>query len=150
MEMQADARNLGRWSSILLKGKNKKLCRIICAYCPCISTGPSSTYTLQVVGLSRQTNYTCPRKQFWIDLQSYIEQCQNANEQLIVMGDWNSDYDQLLIWMQQFGLHDIIQSRHGPQTPPPTCHRSSGGPIDAIFATNTIPCWRGGILHLII
>jgi Endonuclease/Exonuclease/phosphatase family./Reverse transcriptase (RNA-dependent DNA polymerase). len=146
MEMKADARNLGRWSSILLKGKNQKLCRIICAYCPCISTGPSSTYTLQVVGLSRQNTYTCPRIQFWTDLQAYIEQCQNANEQLIVMGDWNSDYDQLLTWMQQFGLHDIIQSRHGSQTPPPTCHRSSGGPIDAIFATNIIPCWRGGYL----
>jgi hypothetical protein len=101
---------------------------------------------MQAVGLSQKRNYECPRKQFWNDLQTYVEQCQNNNEQLVIMGDWNSDYEQLTTWMHQFGLHDIITRRHNTQTPPPTCRRSTGGPLDAIFTTNTIPCWRGGYL----
>lgn len=38
-----DTMQLGRWSSMLLFGKNNQRCRVICAYCPCISTGPTST-----------------------------------------------------------------------------------------------------------
>jgi exonuclease III len=116
--VENDSRKLGRWTSILLKGKNQRLCRIICAYCPCIGTGPSSTYAQQVIGLAKQHISECPRKQFWWDLQRFIEQCQLKQEQLIIMGDWNSDYNHLTTWMMQFGLHDVITSRHGAHNPP--------------------------------
>jgi hypothetical protein len=60
------------------------------------------------------------------------------------MGDWNSKYNEVVQWMQELGLVDIIQRRHPSQTPPITCNRSSQGPIDAIFAPNHFGCWRGG------
>ena len=44
VSMEEDSRKLGRWTSMVIRGKNQKRARIICAYCPCKSAGPSSTY----------------------------------------------------------------------------------------------------------
>jgi exonuclease III len=140
-----DFRNLGRWTSIALKGKHQKKCRIICAYCPCISQGPTSTYALQVVGLAQQNIMVCPRQQFWEDLRTYITTCKDSGEQVILMGDWNSKYEEVVQWMAQCGLKDVIVSRH-KATPPPTCKRSRNSPIDAIFVPDSFQCWRGGYL----
>jgi exonuclease III len=87
ISLENDPRNLGRWTSMLFKGKEQKKCRMICAYCPCISTGPTSTYALQTVGLARSNIMECPRKQFWEDLKTFIEQCTSNNEQIVLMGD---------------------------------------------------------------
>lgn len=142
---EQDPRRLGRWTSIVLKGKNNKRCRIICAYCPCRSSGPNSTYALQIVGLARQNNFNCPRRQFWADLKAFLIQCKEANEQIVIMGDWNSNYKEVAQWMANEGLKDIIVNRHNGQ-PPPTCKRSSTHPIDAIFTSDSFHCWRGGYL----
>jgi exonuclease III len=144
-DIAKDFRNLGRWTSIALKGKNQKICRIICAYCPCQSSGPNSTYALQVVGLARQNIMVCPRRQFWEDLRTYITTCKDAGETVIIMGDWNSKYEEVVRWMTQLGLKDAIVSRHRA-SPPPTCKRSSIHPIDAIFVPESFKCWRGGYL----
>jgi Exonuclease III len=146
IKIEPDHRQLGRWTSILFRGKNQHLCRIICAYCPCKSTGPTSTYALQVVGLAQDTIVDCPRKQFWTDLKAYIGTCQEQNENVIIMGDWNSSYPEVVQWMNQFDLVDIIQTRHSHTRPPPTCKRSTTYPLDAIFAPSTFRCWRGGYL----
>jgi Exonuclease III len=146
MATEDDERGLGRWTSMLLNGKNQSKCRIICAYCPCISNGVSSTYALQVVGLSKASLVECPRKQFWSDLKEYICCKQELGEKVIVMGDWNSEYDEVVHWINELGLHDVIHSRHTSTRPPPTCSRSRASPLDAIFVPETIPCWRGGYL----
>lgn len=147
ISVDQDGRKLGRWTSVLLKGKNGHLCRVICAYCPCRSSGPSSTYALQVIGLSKNQIFVCPRIQFWIDLKDYITQCKDANEQVIIMGDWNSKYDDVVKWMKAVGLKDIIVDRH-QGSPPPTCERSRDHPIDAIFGPDSLTCWRGGYLSI--
>jgi Endonuclease/Exonuclease/phosphatase family. len=140
-----DPRKLGRWSSMRLKGKNNTLCRIICAYCPCVSTGTSSTFAGQILGLASENMYDCPRQQFWQDLQNFIITCQDNHEQVIVMGDWNSTYSEVVTWMKGLGLTDIIHERH-KLDPPPTCKRSHRDPLDAIFAPDSFKCWRGGYL----
>jgi hypothetical protein len=99
-----------------------------------------------VVGLARTNIIECPRKQFWIDLKRFIQRCQQEGEQVLVMGDWNSKYQDVIHWMKELGLADIIQQRHTNQQPPITCNRSRHGPIDAIFAPNHFGCWRGGYL----
>jgi exonuclease III len=104
-----DDRKLGRWSSFLLRGKNQKKSRIICAYCPCKSNGVTSTYAQQVVGLAKENIITCPRRQFWTDLKRHIQKCHDDDEQVIVMGDWNSKYSEVVQWMRELGLVDIIQ-----------------------------------------
>jgi Reverse transcriptase (RNA-dependent DNA polymerase). len=144
--VQPDDRNLGRWTSILFRGKNQHLCRIICAYCPCKSTGPTSTYAMQVVGLMQEQITECPRKQFWTDLKLFISKCTEQKEHVIVMGDWNSHYPEVVQWMEQLNLVDILSRRHGHVPPPPTCKRSSAYPLDAIFVPASFTCWRGGYL----
>jgi Reverse transcriptase (RNA-dependent DNA polymerase). len=144
-KLDKDPRRLGRWSSILIRGKNNRLCRIICAYCPCSSTGPMSTYACQIIGLAKANITECPRSQFWIDLKTYISECKENSEQVIVMGDWNSNYIEVVQWMNTLGLKDIIQDRH-KIPPPPTCLWSSKAPLDAIFTPESFQCWRGGFL----
>jgi Exonuclease III len=124
--------------------KNGKQCRIICAYCPCISLGTSSVYAQQTAGLAQQNIYTCPRKVFWDDLRQYVQEQQETGETVILMGDWNSDYTDLLTWMDALGFKDAIHSRHPQTTPPITCKRSNGQPLDAIFIPKTFSCYRGG------
>jgi len=144
--IEHDTKKLGRWISVLLRGKNQQTCRIICAYCPCSSSGPSSTYALQTVGLATYNNFECPRQVFWQDLHEYLTSCIQAQEKLVVMGDWNSSHEEVVQWMQQFNLQDGITTRHTPLPPPPTCKRSREQPIDAIFIQNSGQCWRGGYL----
>jgi hypothetical protein len=105
-----------------------------------------STYALQVVGLAQQSIMGCPWKQFWMDLKSFITKCQENEEHVVIMGDWNSNYHEVVRWMETFDLHDILKSRHEHTNPPPTCSRSSMLPIDAIFTPSQFKCWRGGYL----
>lgn len=143
--IETDFRQLGRWTSILLKGKNQRKCRIVCAYCPCRSTGPYSTYALQVVGLAKSNITVCPRTQFWSDLKTFITSCKDNNEHVIVMGDWNSTYNEVVRWMDEMGMKDLIVDRHKGE-PPPTCKKSREHPIDAIFGPASFTSWRGGYL----
>jgi hypothetical protein len=69
---------------------------------------------------------------------------------VVIMGDWNSNYHEVVRWMETFDLHDILKSRHEHTNPPPTCSRSSMLPIDAIFAPSQFKCWRGGYLSYAI
>jgi hypothetical protein len=101
---------------------------------------------MKVVGLSQEKITVCHRKQFWEDLKHYIKQCQDNNEHVIIMRDWNSKYTEVVRWMQRLGMIDIIHKRHNTTAPPPTCTRSTTGPIDAIFVPNHFTCWRGGYL----
>jgi hypothetical protein len=102
-------------------------------------------WPIQVVGLATSNIFVCPRTQFWLDLKEFILSCKEANEQVVVMGDWNSRYDEVVRWMSTVGLKDIIVNRHNGE-PPPTCARSREYPIDAIFCPDSFICWRGGYL----
>jgi len=139
-----DPRKLGRWTSMLLNGKNQHASRIVCAYCPCISNGPTSAYALQTVALSQLGILTCPRAQFWEDLKTSIMEWQSQGEHVILMGDWNSEYEEVRAWMATYGLTDIVHSRHSSIPPPPTCNRSRHAPIDIIFAPYPMKSWRCG------
>jgi hypothetical protein len=135
LSIEEDSRRLGFWTSIVVQGKNQNMTRSICAYCPCRSTSTSSTNALQMVGLAKQNIMECPRKQFWIDFKSFLVQCQELNEDVVVMGDWNSKYDEVVTWMKELGLCDLIHEEwHISTTSPPTCKRSTSQQIDAIFA----------------
>jgi hypothetical protein len=145
VSIDEDPTRMGRWTSMLMRGKNNTFCRIITAYCPCISDGPTSTYALQIVAMSQRGAIGCPREKFWEDLATFITTCQNKKENVIIMGDWNSEYAKVIQWMAKFGLKDIIHSRHTTD-PPPTCNKSQSSPIDIIFAPTQFTCWRGGFL----
>jgi len=51
---------------------------------------------------------TCPRQLFGYDLRKFIEQQIEQGHQIIVMGDFNSEYAVLQEWTLDLGLLDII------------------------------------------
>jgi Endonuclease/Exonuclease/phosphatase family. len=144
IQLDQDPRRLGRWTSVLLQGKQERRCRIVCAYCPCIGTGTNTVYVLQTAGLAQQNIHICPRKAFWDDLKEYITQKQENGEFIILLGDWNSDYKDVSEWMDRLGFKDAIYSRHNVHPPPITCKRSNECPLDAIFIPQHLHCNRGG------
>jgi len=65
------------------------------------------------------------------------------------MGNWNSNDLEVVAWMKNFDLHDIIHSRHKEEHPPPTCKRSSSSPLNAIFVPTQVNVGEGYIYHTI-
>ena len=153
-----DARGLGRWSSMELNGIGGLETTIITAYCPVNSPGLGGCYTqhLTYMNMHRSEpelsnhfipeNIQCPRQLFGYDLRKFIEQQLELGHQIIVMGDFNSEYAVLRDWMLDLGLLDIIGNKHGYDAAPKTHTRSKDSPIDCIFASAQISCALGGYL----
>ena len=89
-------------------------------------------------------NIQCPRQLFGHDLAHTITQLQQSGHQIIVMGDFNSEYIKLKEWMMDKGLIDLIAAKHGPC--PRTCKRSSNQPIDCIFSSPQLSATESGFL----
>ena len=153
-----DNRNLGRWSWIELNGVGECSTTIITAYCPVISPSPGSCYSQHLTYMSIHANkadtdhhyyppeITCPRQLFGYDLKRFVDQKRLEGHQVILMGDFNSEYDAVRDWMLDLGLLDVIGRKHGTQNVPRTHTRSKDSPIDCIFATAEISCALGGFL----
>ena len=54
-----------------------------------------------------------PRNQFWIDLNTQIEKWMDQGEQLILVGDWNSEAPEVNTWMETKRLKNTICDLHG-------------------------------------
>ena len=52
---------------------------------------------------------TCPRQLFGLDLHQALTEKLEKDHNLIVMGDFNSEYSNLTKWMQDLGLVDLIE-----------------------------------------
>ena len=73
----SDNRKLGRWSYIIIEGKNSLKTAFITCYCPVKGSNPGSAYTQQLVYMNLNRHLipdgiTCPRQLFGHDLQSLI------------------------------------------------------------------------------
>ena len=143
-----DHRNLGRWGFITFNGKNDLKTSIFTCYCPTRNTLPGSVFSQHLTYMAEHKDElphtSCPRQLFGIDLKNVITEHITLGYQIIVMGDFNSEYDTLQRWMLQLGLHDIIAQQHGPG--PKTYERSKDSPIDCIFGTPQISMALGGFL----
>ena len=89
-------------------------------------------------------NIICPRKLFGYDLKELISKKTALGHQIIVCGDFNSDYDELTTWMQDMSLVDLIRSRHN--RPPITYQRSARDAIDCILGSPSLLINNGGFL----
>ena len=63
---------------------------------------------------------------------------------LIVMGDFNSEHSNLKRWIQDLGLVDLMEQKHGAC--PKTHIRSKDAPIDCIFGSVDLAINQGGFL----
>ena len=144
----SDHRNLGRWSSFTLTGKNEVNTTILTCYCPSRSTSLGSTFTQQLLFMANNKStlpeVDCPRQLFGIDLKNEIEKIVNKGHNIILMGDFNSHYDDLTIWMLDMGLIDLTAQKHGKC--PITHTRSASTPLDIIYGSANIKISKGGFL----
>ena len=88
------------------------------------------------------TNYS--RQLFGIDLRQTLTNKIEQYHNILVMGDFNSEYPNLKKWMQDLGLVDLIAQRHGAC--PKTHIRSKDAPIECIFGSAHFNIARGGFL----
>jgi hypothetical protein len=69
-----------------------------------------------------------------------------SNKQIVLMGDFNSEYGDLREWMMDLGLLDIIGKKHGYDNAPKTYNRSKPAPIDCIFTSANMEGLSSGFL----
>ena len=147
-QQECDPRKLGRWSNVSFSGKNNTITTIFVCYCPVRATSIGSTYAQQVIYMAEHKDEIpetkCPRQLFGLDLKNKIEEKIELGHQIIVMGDFNSEYKNLKKWMGEMGLIDLMFEKHGPC--PPTHQRSKVDPIDCIFGSPSFSIARGGYL----
>jgi len=115
-----DARGLGRWSWQELQGINDLKTTIVTPYCPVVSSNPGGCYSQHLRYMAQHANdengsehavpeaITCPRALFGHDLQRFLEGRIDQGHQIVLMGDFNSEYADLREWMLDLGLLDII------------------------------------------
>ena len=143
-----DQRRLGRWSTVTLTGKNDINTTILTCYCPSRSTSIGSSYAQQLLYIANNKDnlpdVNCPRQLFGIDLKNEIEKFMNKGHKIIVMGDFNSNYDDLSTWMYEIGLIDLISNKHGQC--PVTHTRSASSPLDVVYGSANLKITRGGFL----
>jgi len=94
-----DPLGLGRWSYITLCGKGSCLITLVTAYCPSTAPGETTNYRQQyrtLANIFHRQNLqmsTNPTRQFFLDLQSWIEHLIDQDHQIILCLDANSTYD---------------------------------------------------------
>ncbi len=141
-----DPRQMGRWCSILFRGKNGLKFRVITIYRPVHSLGSLSAYQQQRYTLLDSDIDVCPRTQILNDLRDFISKCKNDGEQLIVVGDFNEDVRgrSLTSFFSDLDLREVLLERHGNEAP--NTYRDGTNPIDGIFGTRNIHIVAGGYL----
>ena len=129
-----DDSGMGRWSYIRFRGKRKNVTRVMTCYCPVRSTaGPNTVYSQQLQILGRD-----PIKAFWGDLEKEVHKCQQQGEQVILLGDWNTDArdKQFCRWKRNLGLIDPITKRHGKRGP--STYNRGTRVIDSILVSSML------------
>ena len=145
----ADERGLGRWSWLLLKGKDKVLVRVVTVYQPNLnklSTQCGSVYSQQRAQLLQNNIDKCPLEIFRSDLIQQLKTWIKMKNKIIIMIDANEDVRKgpLSKAFENLGLISAIRTKHG-EFCPATQHKGSD-PIDDIFISPGIKVKKSGFL----
>lgn len=128
---------MGRWTSISLTTATSRKVRIISAYQVCQQSSPgtntaASHQTAHIITESSTTGSTTritPRQAFIQDLQSFIRNMQEEEEDIILVGDFNDDITDPMSGMDQLattcGLVDLFSVRTGSPNLPATYQRGT-------------------------
>ena len=138
-----DASGLGRWSWITFKGKRNCTTRVVTAYCPVKNAkGVDTVYAQHLRHLHK-----CPLQAFWSDLKEDVKKWQLDGEQLILMGDWNTEMmdDEFFAWRDELGLVDVVTDTHGDEDAPSTFNRGKRR-IDGILISPSLLQRKNGYL----
>jgi hypothetical protein len=88
-----DPSGLGRWCWFRVASKQGQVTRIVMCYQPILQPAEclQSTYQQQLRYFQSQEQLICPREAFLVDLREALLQWTQANESLIVCGDFNEE-----------------------------------------------------------
>ena len=102
-EFSSDPRNLGRWTSVCLNGRQGHTLRLVSVYSPNKTTGETTVYTQQATYLRAHNIDADPVKQLQSDFKHTL------NEEIIVYIDANEDIRKgsWATLFSELGMHDI-------------------------------------------
>ena len=137
-ETGVDTRQMGRWSWMILNGKRGVATVVITAYCPCVNNkGVTSVWSQQLYAMDNfddiPEGIIEPRTLFWLELGQLIDDFHSKGLNVILMGDFNSEFEQVCGWMVEHGLVEGICEMHGYHTAPRTQQRSKKIPSIGLF-----------------
>ena len=148
METKNDVRNMGRWTSQLLRGKGGLKLRIISVYFATAQKehGRKKIYMQHKLALLKLNVKDSVYEAFWKDFWKQIDDWKEKGEQLVICGDWNCDVRKK-IFRKDFDDRQLIPcniTKHG-ENGPGTYSRGSK-PIDEIFVSSTLQIVQCGYL----
>ena len=140
---------LGRWTSMLLRGKQGVVTRFVSVYVPCCSKthGNKTVFSQQQRALLKQKSTKGVIKSFWTDFWSTVDEWLAAGEQLIISGHWNQNiYSKSLVKeFEDRSMIPVITKTH-EEVAPPTYNNGSYA-IDEIFASSSLQIEACGYLE---
>ena len=150
MDRSFDINRMGRWCSVLYRGKDNIRLRVVSVYYARKPNefGPRKAYFQQKNAMLKLQQTGDPCERFWVDFWSQVDEWLSNGDQLIIGGDWNQDV-QDEIFLQEFENRNLYPStvgRHDSETAPATFN---GGrdPIDEIFVSTSLHIKASGFLE---
>ena len=139
---------LGIWGHITITGKNEIKTSIFTYYCPCWFKSPDSVYSQQLTYMVEKTptRHKLPSPTIWNRPKNWDRKKIEKGHQILLMGDFNSEYTDLTLWMLELVLIDIIAKIHG--LGPRTRKFSRDAPIDCVFGLKSFQKSKGGSYRL--
>ena len=129
-----DPSGMGRWSYMVLEGKNGKELLVITAYrvsqVSMPQHGEGTTYHQEHMIMSKTGNINPnPRKQFILDMIKFIQDHQGRGREILLVLDANKEVGKksqgITALVQECSLYDILATSHPDQQTPVTFDRGS-------------------------
>ena len=144
-DKEQDPTKLGRWTSVLFKGKDTVKTRVILAYRPCMTSKPGekTVHSQHQRYLDLKKINKTPRKAFLDDLGEAIDRWQNNGEKIVLVADMNTDVrsQEIVQWAQQHGLREAMTYDNDHIVGTQNRERK---PIDGIWVSYSIQIIRRG------
>ncbi len=145
----SEKRNLGRWTWSIFEGKERQRTRFVSVYVPIkpANYGDTKVYYQHQRNLLDDDITIDPIEQFWIDFWADVDEWLANGEELVIMGDWNSNVVDSFV-LDEFearGLRPAVTGRHDTSTVPPT-HQKGKFAIDEAFLTPGLEVRKSGFL----
>lgn len=145
ISINKDERQIGCWSSMILRGNKGHKTHIVSIYRPVASSGTTSAYQQQVAALAANFDiYDCPRDVIFTDLQEMLSPWQTAGDTIIVGGNFNEDIRSTAItkFFNELFMQEAILPRSEQQAP--NTYNRGSRPIDGIFCSAGVDIQSGG------
>ena len=115
----------GRWVSQTLQGAAGHTVTFVSAYqvVTDVAKGGTTTATTQQYSLlvHNKDSIVAPRAAFRRDLRSFLQQCRNRGDELILVGDFNeavgADTNGIVSIIQDLNMTDLMGARHNQELP---------------------------------